>query len=131
MAVGGESFPKGARLTRRSEFLALSRRGRKVYTPHFVVLTQPNDRGESRLGITVTKRVGNSVTRNLIKRRVREFFRRARGGLRSAEDFVIIAKQGAESLSLAEVTAELRSVLSGERKRTDGSVQERRTTADG
>ena len=131
MAVGGESFPKGARLTRRSEFLALSRRARKLHTPHFVVLTQPNDRGESRLGITVTKRVGNSVTRNLIKRRVREFFRRARGALPSAEDFVIIARQGAESLSLAEVTAELRSVLSGERKRTDGSVQERRTTGDG
>ena len=116
MAVGGESFPKGARLTRRSEFLALSRRARKLHTPHFVVLTQPNDRGESRLGITVTKRVGNSVTRNLIKRRVREFFRRARGALRSAEDFVIIARQGAESLSLAEVTAELGSVLSGARK---------------
>ena len=118
MAVGGESFPKGARLTRRSEFLALARRGRKLHTPHFVVLTQPNDREESRLGITVTKRVGNSVTRNLIKRRVREFFRRARGALRSAEDFVIIAKQGAESLSLAQVTDELGSVLSGERKRT-------------
>ena len=118
MAVGGESFPKGARLTRRSEFLALARRGRKLHTPHFVVLTQPNDRGESRLGITVTKRVGNSVTRNLIKRRVREFFRRARGGLRAADDFVIIAKHGAESLSLAEVTAELKNVLGGERNRT-------------
>ena len=118
MAVGGESFPKGARLTRRSEFLALSRRGKKLHTPHFVVLTQPNDRGESRLGITVTKRVGNSVTRNLIKRRVREFFRRARGGLRSAEDFVIIAKQGAQTLSLAQVAAELTSALSRERNRT-------------
>jgi len=122
MAVGGESFPKGARLTRRSEFLALSRRGRKLHTPHFVVLTQPNDRGESRLGITVTKRVGNSVTRNLIKRRVREFFRRARGGLRSTEDIVIIAKQGAQTLSLAQVAAELASALSRERNRT-GSGQ--------
>lgn len=120
MAVGGESFPKGARLTKRSEFLALSRRGRKHHTSHFVVLTQPNDRGESRLGVTVTKRVGNSVTRNLIKRRVREFFRRARGGLRAAEDIVIIAKQGAQALSLVEVAAELTSVLSGERKRTSG-----------
>ena len=111
MAVGGESFPKGARLTRRSEFLALSRRGRKLHTPHFVVLTQPNDRGESRLGITVTKRVGNSVMRNLIKRRVREYFRRHRAELPKATDFLIIARNGAASLAGELIASELERAM--------------------
>ena len=106
-----ERFPRRSRLTKRSEFLTLSRLGKRVHTSHFVVLSQGNDTGENRLGITVTTRVGKAVTRNRIKRLVREFFRRRRGDAPHARDIVVIAKRGAEKLSLSEVAGELRGAL--------------------
>ena len=119
MAAGGERFPKKARLTRRSEFLNLSRGGRKVHTSHFVVISETNDIGESRLGITVSTRVGKAVVRNRIKRVLREFFRRHRHEILPCRDIVIIARKGIEKLSLDEVTQELRGALThrGSRQR--------------
>lgn len=109
-AAGGESFPKRARLTKRSQFLTLTREGKRVHTSHFIVLSKGNDVGLSRLGITVTTRIGNSAVRNRIKRLVREFFRR-RKDMMLPNDIVVIAKQGADRLSLSEVAAELGRVL--------------------
>lgn len=110
-----EGFPKSARLTRRSEFLKLSRGGTKVHTPHFVVLSKKNDQGETRLGVTVSARVGKATVRNRIKRRLREFFRRHRPEITSPQDVVIIAKKGAGELSLSEAAGELRRAFSNQR----------------
>ena len=109
-AAGGEDFPKRARLTKRSQFLTLSREGKRVHTSHFIVLSKGNDAGLSRLGITVTTRIGNAAVRNRIKRLVREFFRRHKQ-MMHANDIVIIAKQGAGRLSVGAVAAELGGVL--------------------
>ncbi len=106
-----ESFPKEARLTRRSEFLLLSRRGRKFYTPHFIIIRRDNDRLGKRLGVTVSSKVGNAVARNRVKRRLREFFRRGRENFRPDQDTVIIARRGAAELSHSAMTAELRKVV--------------------
>ncbi len=111
MSLGGERFPKTARLRRRSEFLKLSRVGKKLHASHFVVLSKTNDKGENRLGVTVSARVGNAVVRNRIKRRLREFFRRHSCKLSSAQDIVIIARKGAGELSLDEVTRELQGTF--------------------
>ncbi|MGH7770946.1 MAG: ribonuclease P protein component [Candidatus Binatia bacterium] len=111
MSQGGERFPKKARLTRRSEFLNLSRGGRKVYTSHFVVISKTNDRGENRLGITVSTRVGKAVVRNRVKRLLREFFRRHRHEIPPHQDIVIIARKGAGRLSFDEVVGELRGAF--------------------
>jgi ribonuclease P protein component len=119
MAAGGERFPKKARLTRRSEFLNLSRGERKVHTSHFVVISKTNDKGANRLGITVSARVGKAVVRNRIKRLLREFFRRHRYEILPRRDIVIIARKGTEKLSLGELTQELAGALThgGSRQR--------------
>jgi ribonuclease P protein component len=117
LSRGGESFPKRARLTKRSEFLTLSRQGSRIHAVHFVILSKANDTGQNRLGITVTTRVGNAVVRNRIKRLVREFFRREKGRIPQAQDIVVIARRGAEKLSLSEVSGELRTALNQGRSR--------------
>ncbi|MFQ5541790.1 MAG: ribonuclease P protein component, partial [Candidatus Binatia bacterium] len=76
MSQGRERFPKRTHLTRRSDFLSLSRGGRTVYTPHFIVISKANDRRVDRLGITVSAKVGKAVVRNRVKRLLREFYRR-------------------------------------------------------
>jgi ribonuclease P protein component len=62
------------------------------------------------LGVTVSKKVGNAVERNLVKRRLREWFRLHRESL-PREDFVVIARRGAPTLSFASIDRELSQVL--------------------
>jgi ribonuclease P protein component len=108
VAQGGVSFPKQARLRKRPEFQSLSRWGKKVQTPNFVVIIRPNNRGETRLGITVSGKVGNAVVRNRVKRLLRECFRRFRSQIIPSQDVLVIAKEGAARLSFAEVESELK-----------------------
>jgi ribonuclease P protein component len=106
-----ESFPKTSRLTKRSEFLDLFRRGRKIHTAHFVLFSKPHSTGGSRLGLTVSTKVGNAVVRNRVKRRLREFFRRQHRNLLARRDLVIVAKKGAGGLSSYELDREIHEVL--------------------
>ncbi|MFQ5916576.1 MAG: ribonuclease P protein component [Candidatus Binatia bacterium] len=107
MSQGRERFPKRTHLTRRSDFLSLSRGGRTVYTPHFIVISKANDRRVDRLGITVSAKVGKAVVRNRVKRLLREFYRRQQNPLSPHRDFLIIARKGAGKLSAYEVAREL------------------------
>ena len=112
---GRETFPKSARLRKRPEFVSLSRTGKKVHSPNFIVISKNNERGESRLGITVSGKVGNAVVRNRIKRVVREFFRRQRHDWLPASDIVVIARKGAASLRADLIVQELEISMSGAR----------------
>jgi ribonuclease P protein component len=60
-----------------------------------------------RLGVTVSRRVGNAVVRNRIKRGVREWFRRSRKGLEERVDLVVIARASARELSTQEISVVL------------------------
>lgn len=107
----GSSFPKSARIRRRREFLTLQRKGRRRHTEHFVVVRSPSEGPDSRLGITVSSRVGNSVVRNRLKRFARELFRINRPSFAPPQDLVIIAKPGADTLSYAQAATELARAL--------------------
>jgi ribonuclease P protein component len=114
--MGGERFPKRNHLTRRSDFLSLSRGGRTVYTPHFIVISKANDRRVDRLGITVSGKVGKAVVRNRVKRLLREFYRRQQNPLSPYRDFLIIARKRAGDLSTHEIARELGKVFAAPRK---------------
>src|ERR1041385_4587258 len=92
-SAGREAFPKSARLRKRPEFLKLSRTGKKIHSRNFVVIYQTSECGASRLGVTVSGKVGNAIVRNRIKRYVREVFRRRRRDIEPALDILVIAKK--------------------------------------
>ncbi len=85
-----------------------------------MVIVKENEKGQNRLGITVSAKVGNAVVRNRIKRLLREFFRRHQGGSPGQQDIVIIAKNGAGELCSNKMAAELRGVFA-QRKGAKGS----------
>ncbi len=108
-----EGFPAALRLKKRREFLRIQGAGTKHHLRHFLVFVVPpasRPNGEStasptRLGVTVTRKVGGAVVRNRIKRYVREAFRRKRGSFTPGYDMVWVAKQSAASVGYAEVMA--------------------------
>lgn len=67
--------------------------------------------GRARLGITVSRRVGNAVVRARVKRQIREWFRRNRDRAPIRRDIVVIARPTAASLLSSEFADELGGVL--------------------
>ena len=114
-----ERFPKAARLRKRPQFLKLSRIGKKVHSSDFIVISKVTGNAESRLGITVSAKVGNAVVRNRIKRLVREVFRRRRYELGPAQDVLVIAKKADKKLSFPRVEHEILKSLTNQRSRSD------------
>jgi ribonuclease P protein component len=100
------------RLLKRSEFLSVSRQGRKIQDIGFILFYQPGRSDRPRLGVTVSKRVGGAVTRNRLKRQMREYFRRNRSKLGVNLDFNLIAKPAAARFSGGEVQASLDRLFS-------------------
>jgi len=81
-------------LTRRADFLAANK-GLRNARAGFVLLTRPNGGQGMRYGITVTKKIGNAVVRNRMKRRFRELLRATlpERGL-ADHDHVLIGRAG-------------------------------------
>jgi len=95
------------RLSRSRDFDAVYRQGRSVSTRYLVLYTFPRPAAdgaglEPRLGLAISRKVGNSVERNRLKRRLREAFDRIADGVAPGCDYVLIVRPG-----LAE-TAEAR-----------------------
>jgi len=110
-------YPKAARLRRRREYLTVQRDGRRRHTAHLVVIQRPAPGAVSRLGVTASKRIGNAVVRNRLKRVLREAFRVQRAAIVPPLDVLVIAKPGADRLTYAEATEELARALDLRRAR--------------
>lgn len=84
--------------------------GQRATSAHFVLLVAardvPNEAACSRLGIVVTRKIGNAVQRNRIKRVCRECFRAWPDLVPDGIDLVVIARSGADELGLAGVRGE-------------------------
>jgi ribonuclease P protein component len=106
--VVSNGFPKSRRVHRRAEYLEIQARGLKVHSSHFLfvlALDAVRDR-PARLGITVTRKVGNAVHRNRCKRVCKEAFRLQPKLLPDGVCLIVIAKTGAPKLGLAQVQRE-------------------------
>ena len=106
-----ERYGRQRRIRKRADYLKIQKVRNAKRSPHFVVVCVPGLHEDSRLGITVSRRVGNAVERNRIKRRVREFFRLNRERLQPTQDILVIARVGAKALGYTEIESELLDVF--------------------
>ena len=102
-----ERLPAPRVLTQRADFLAANR-GLRISRPGFVLLAKSNDGAGLRFGITVTKRIGNAVVRNRMKRRFRELLRDLlpTHGLGN-HDHVLIGREGGIERDFVQMRDEL------------------------
>lgn len=107
-------FGRDRRIRSRADFVRVQTYGERATSPHFVLLVAARAKPEapeapappSRLGIVVTRKIGSATVRNRIKRLCRECFRLWPGFVPDGIDLVVIAREGAHELSLAQVREE-------------------------
>jgi ribonuclease P protein component len=100
---------KGERLRKDSQFANVRTQG-KTWTCESVVLKAiPNGLPWNRYGFVTSKRLGNSVARNRIKRRLREIVRSA--PTKDGWDLVFIARQGSKTASYQQLLSSVMTVL--------------------
>ncbi len=84
----------------------------RLSTEHFIILLSENDHGYRRLGVSVGKKVGSSVSRNYIKRVIREIFRKNKHLFPQGKDIYIMYKKGVQlDIGFSEIEQELVNIF--------------------
>jgi ribonuclease P protein component len=106
------NFSKKYRLLDQADFILLKNAGGKIHSGCFVAQIRRNELPNSRLGLTISKKAaGKAVTRNRLKRLIRECFRANRHTLSGFWDINIIAKKAAAQCSSEQVFASLDKIF--------------------
>ena len=121
---------KSFRVKREKDFKAIFKDGTSFANRKFVVYQLENQQNHFRVGLSVSKKLGNAVTRNQIKRRIRHILQSVKGRLVEHVDFVVIARKGVETLEYAEMEKNLLHVLKLSKIYQEGNGSEKETTVD-
>jgi ribonuclease P protein component len=116
--VGRTATDARRRLTRSADFDAVYRQGRSTASRHAVVYAFPRPAGDgaeaTRIGLSVSRRVGGAVERNRLKRQLREALASIESELPRGCDLVVVARAGlpeaVEAQGFAWLAAELRDL---------------------
>ena len=105
------SLEKKDKLLKSKEYRSLRTSSKKVESRDFILVYHRNDQTHSRLGTTVSKKVGCAVKRNRIKRIIREFFRQNRCMIKRSVDMNVISKKSAAFKTNHHLMKSLRDVF--------------------
>ena len=105
------SRSKLTRLTDSPEFERVYRQGTAYRGRLFSVHAFPNEIGTPRLGLSVSRKVGNAVTRNAVRRRLREVFHSTLGRIPGSLDLVVSARPPASEATFEELSEEFLKAL--------------------
>lgn len=102
---------KHQRIKKNKEFQHIFKKGKSFANRQFIVYVLKNEQPEFRLGLSVSKKVGNAVARNRIKRYIRQTFLELKDDLLPNADYIIIARPQAATLDFHESKKNLEHVL--------------------
>ncbi|HHT83129.1 MAG: ribonuclease P protein component [Christensenellales bacterium] len=101
---------KEYRLTGNRSFQYIYKNGQRVNTKFFILYIV--EAATIKVGVSVSKKVGNSVVRSRAKRRLKEAFRTIIGNLKRGYNFVIVAKKEIVDAEFWEIKEEIKKALS-------------------
>ncbi|MBN1570009.1 MAG: ribonuclease P protein component [Acidobacteria bacterium] len=101
-----EGFPREVRIVRSSDYRMLYSTGKKIHSERFILFWRENGIGHHRLGITVSRKVGNAIVRNRIKRLFREIFRKYLRNIPGQADIIVNAKSSCANADYVELRDE-------------------------
>jgi len=103
---------KELRIKKNKEFQQVFQNGKSFANRQFVVyVLKKQDQETFRIGLSVSKKLGNAVTRNQIKRYIRQSFLELKEEVRPGNDYVIIARKPAADMGMLEIKKSLEHVL--------------------
>lgn len=104
-------LPKAHRLKERRDFRRVYQRGKSRAYPYFVLYQRSSGLSQHRVGFSVSKKQGNAVTRNRLKRRFREACRLMPEAFSRGTDYIFIIRDAAKAASPAQLQKQLRLAL--------------------
>ena len=104
-------YPREQRLRRRVDYRRVQDQGRRIHRGCLVALVLPGESSRTRVGITVSRKVGNAVIRNRVKRHLREAIRHQQDGVAGLWDVVFIARASAAQATGAELARQVDAVF--------------------
>ncbi|MBP2623807.1 ribonuclease P protein component [Streptococcus oricebi] len=103
---------KSYRVKSEKDFNAIFKRGQNFANKKFVIYKlEKGEQRHFRVGLSVSKKLGNAVVRNRIKRLIRHVLLAHKASLEQELDFVVIARKGVESLDYQGLEKNLLHVL--------------------
>ena len=93
------------------EFRRIYRKGKSVVAPTMVLYCQKNRQGRTRLGITVSTKLGKAVVRNRVRRRLREIWRLNKQDMEPGWDIILVARVRAVDTSYQKLDKTYRRLL--------------------
>ena len=121
---------KRFRVKKEKDFSAIFKKGKSFANRKFVIYRLENNEQHFRVGLSVSKKLGNAVMRNQIKRRIRHILIEHKNQLVENVDFVVIARKGVEILDYAEMEKNLLHVLKLSKIYQEGNGSEKEITVD-
>ena len=94
-------------LKKNKDFQIVYKKGKSFANKYFVMYVYPNSLNKNRLGISVSKKVGNSIVRHRVTRLVRESYRLQEVHFQCGFDIVVIARKSADQISFHDTQSAL------------------------
>ncbi|MGY4688216.1 ribonuclease P protein component [Salibacterium sp. K-3] len=103
---------KAYRIKKNHEFSRIFEKGKSSANRQFVIYVMDNKENDHfRAGLTVSRKMGNAVMRNRIKRLLREALREINGQLEDGKDYIIIARKPVADMHYTEIIKSLKHVM--------------------
>lgn len=99
------------RLRSNMEFKKVYKNGKNYWNRNLILYVKKNDLGYSRVGYSITKKIGNSVVRNKIRRQMKEIYRLKFNLIKSNYDLIFIPKKNVVDISFKELESAMIHIM--------------------
>lgn len=112
ITTGVNQMKKKYRIKKNNDFQRVFKHGKSMANRQFIIYTlEQSEEPEFRIGLSVSKKIGNAVTRNRVKRLIRQVFLEEKERIIKGKDFVVIARKPAAEMTYHEVKSSLKHIF--------------------